>query len=372
MFHPYASSRPASRSPSPPVSDDETLDLPPKFRAVSGPLPLRRTSSSGGIPKLTIITTLAPPAPVLRSAISISPHPLSQCLTVEEIPATITHRTSNPCIARIRHSESFTRPTSMGPTVFSSWNPPVPGNVNSQPRLKRAPSYGAANQQAKAVAKQEKLKSQDMIVIKTPNRSGGESSSEDEEERHRQKTIKRVKTMHRKPSYIGAELPKLKTPVSSSLESLLGAPSLCSSPSVSTMSSAASSDSAPSYRTPTKRGRSKPKSPEPTPLPKSSSPPESPKTRTLRRVGVRKLSMEEDIVPGELTPTETLVRPSLASLGQLGRKISFNSLEVPRGGRIASMQMLANREPESLFSPFEDKPLNLVNGNAKRATKYLF
>ncbi|KAG8936341.1 hypothetical protein FRC02_002934 [Tulasnella sp. 418] len=205
----------------------------------------------------------------------------------------------------------------------------------THPRLKRAPSYGVIAQQKKAADKADRMDIDSPSPVKPADpklRKGSESS--DEEEKKRQKATKRAKMIHRKPSYLGAELkvvvpaqdpkpleippyPKAKQLTrDDSLESLVTANSSSSSASVSTdslmLDSAATSrtslNTAVSSNSQNVASKRKEQSltPPATARPTVKSPPElvtspmsisdatPPKPRTLRRMGAKMARLSEE------------------------------------------------------------------------------
>ncbi|KAG8957293.1 hypothetical protein FRC00_004194 [Tulasnella sp. 408] len=438
-FHPYAN---PARNRDSIVSAASTSNSDPTSGAFRAPLDcstlppprqrLRRTTSSTSSQLAIVEEGVVPMA--LSTPISLSPvagaPPSAFPSNLPPTLARITHRTSNPCMTRVRpqRSASFGRPLSTGPTVFANdITETLPadsmgaaagtGAVRERGTLKRAPSYGVVAQQKK----DEAQKTKEQQHLSPPNAMEGVRSvspgiySSDEEEKKRGKTVKRMKTMTRQPSYLGPEL-NLKSQSSSrdfdlpscraqpqtisvetftmgSMSSLESLASLSSSSSVTQLSmrsvetsktraSSKSKQSSSSTREKSKspsnitkdqshRGKSKavqsPPAIEVTPTDPhratSISPP-----RTLRRVGNKSLKLQP------LTAADLLLSPPLPTrapqpppkiktkgLGEIGRKISFGSLGEPEKTKKRSSDV--NPLGGSLLgaalglnSPFEEKP----------------
>lgn len=441
-FHPYANPArnrdsvisTASTSNSDPTSGafrpplDCTVLPPPRQR-------LRRTTSSTSSQLAIVEEGVVPMA--LSTPISLSPAagapPSAFPSNLPDTLARITHRTSNPCMTRVRpqRSASFGRPLSTGPTVFSNdITETLPtdsmgaaagtGAVRERGALKRAPSYGAVAQQKK----EETKKAKEQQLLAPPNAMDGGRSispgiySSDEEEKRRGKTVKRMKTMTRTPSFLGPELNlrsqassknydlpscraqpqtiSVETFTMSSMSSLESLPSLSSSSSVTQLSmrsvetsktrgSSSSSKSKLSSSSPKEKnqsshgiakdkrkdGKSKAQSPpsiQVTPMDPSRATSASP-PRTLRRVGNKSLKLQP------LTAADLLLSPPLPSrppqqplakirtkgLGEIGRKISFGSLGEPEKKKKRSSDVSAAAggllgAAFGLNSPFEEKP----------------
>ncbi|KAG9001663.1 hypothetical protein FRB90_011575, partial [Tulasnella sp. 427] len=180
-FHPYAN---PSRNRDSVISAVSTSNSDPIGGAAcrapldcpTAPAPrqrLRRTTSTSS--QLAIVEEGVVPM-ALSTPLLLSPAgapPSSFPSNLQPTLAQITHRTSNPCMPRVRpqRSASFNRPLSSGPTVFSNdITETLPsdsmgaaagtGAVRERGTLKRAPSYGVVAQQKKDDAKKAKEEQQ--------------------------------------------------------------------------------------------------------------------------------------------------------------------------------------------------------------------
>ncbi|KIO34722.1 hypothetical protein M407DRAFT_210099 [Tulasnella calospora MUT 4182] len=434
-FHPYAN---PARNRDSVISAVSTSNSDPTSGAFRAPLDcnvlppprqrLRRTASSTSSQLAIVEEGVVPMA--LSTPISLSPAvgapPSSFPSNLPPTLARITHRTSNPCMTRVRpqRSASFNRPLSTGPTVFSNdITETLPadcmgaaagtGDVRERVTLKRAPSYGVVAQQKK----DEAQKAKEQQHLSPPKAMDGVRSispgiySSDEEEKRRGKTVKRMKTMTRQPSFLGPELNlrsqssnrdfdlpscraqpqtiSVETFTMGSMSSLESLPSLSSSSSVTQLSmrsvetsktrdSSKSKLSSSSKRERTKspkdqvhHGKSKaiqsPPTIQVTPMDSNRATSASP-PRTLRRVGNKSLKLQP------LTAADLLLSPSLPTrppqpppkirtkgLGEIGRKISFGSLGEPEKPKKRTSDVSAVGggllgAALGLNSPFEEKP----------------
>ncbi|KAG8911731.1 hypothetical protein FRC01_005554 [Tulasnella sp. 417] len=432
-FHPYAN---PTRNRDSVISAASTSNSDPTSGAFRPPLDsstlprqrLRRTTSSTSSQLAVVEEGVVPMA--LSTPVSLSPAtgapPSSFPSNLPPTLARITHRTSNPCMTRVRpqRSASFNRPLSTGPTVFSNdITETLPadsmgaaagtGPVRERGTLKRAPSYGVVAQQKKGdaqKAKEQKHLSPPNAMDTVRSVSPGIYSS-DEEEKKRGKTVKRMKTMTRQPSFLGPELNlkpqssnmdfdlpscraqpqtiSVETFTMGSMSSLESLPSLSSSSSVTQLSmrSVETSKTRTSNKSKLSSSSTREKSKSPSGSSKDrgkskavQSPPAIQVTtmdnrgtsvsppRTLRRVGNKSLKLEP------LTAADLLLSPPLPTrppqpppkirtkgLGEIGRKISFGSLGEPektkkRSSDISTVGGGLLGAAFGLNSPFEEKP----------------